>query len=207
MNNDELIQKYEKKHKRDQWHKISLIIIIIILLLLCFLCFRLGKIGYNNIPSSTNPTVEIKTPIIKVSDDETEITNNTELNIFENFKFNNESKIAPKSYGEYQFVIENVSNVSLFYDIKFEDAMTKPVNMKYRLKIDNVYIRGNEKEYISIDSLNVNDIIVLEKSNNIFTLEWYWEDDDKADTYVGSLKSDEYYNLKLTIQADVYNEK
>ena len=27
----------------------------------------------------------------------------------------------------------------------------------------------------------------------------YWEDDDKADTYVGSLKSDEYYTLKLMI--------
>jgi len=205
-NKDELINEYERKQKRDRWQKIILIIIIIILLLLWILCWRLGKIGYNTEPLPSDPVFNEQLPIIKVSDNETEITDDTDLNIFANAKFNGESKIAPKSSGEYKFVIENISDTTLAYDIEFKDIMSNPVNMKYKLKIDNIYIRGDEETYVGINQLSVNDIVVLENSNNVFTLEWYWEDNDKADTYVGSLKSDEYYTLKLMIQADVYGE-
>lgn len=205
-NKEELIEKYERKQKRDRWHKIILIIIIIILLLLWLLCWKLGKIGYNTDPLPSDPVFNEQLPTIKVSDDETEITDDTDLNIFANAKFNGESKIAPKSSGEYKFVIENISDTTFAYDIKFKDIMSNPINMKYKLKIDNIYIRGNEDKYIDINELSVDDIVVLEDSNNIFTLEWYWEDDDKADTYVGSLESDEYYTLELMIQADVYEK-
>lgn len=205
-NKEELIEKYERKQKRDRWQKIILIIIIIILLLLWLLCWKLGKIGYNTDQLPSDPVFNEQLPTIKVSDDETEITNDNDLNIFANAKFNGETKIAPKSSGEYKFVIENISDTTLAYDIKFKDIMSNPINMKYKLKIDNIYIRGNEDKYIDIDELSVDDIVVLEDSNNIFTLEWYWEDDDKADTYVGSLESDEYYTLELMIQADVYEK-
>lgn len=205
-NKEELIEKYGRKQKRDRWQKIILIIIIIILLLLWLLCWRLGKIGYNTESLPSDPVFNEQLPTIKVSDDETEISDNTDLNIFANAKFNGESIIAPKSSGEYKFVIENISNTTLAYDIEFKDIMSNPINMKYKLKIDNIYIRGNEEEYIDINELSVDDIVVLEDSNNIFTLEWYWEDDDKADTYVGSLESDEYYTLELMIQADVYEK-
>lgn len=204
---DELIEEYERKLKRDRWQKIVLIIIIIILLLLWILCWRLGKIGYNTESLPSDPVFNEQLPIIRVSDDETEISDNTDLNIFANAKYNGESKIAPKSSGEYKFVIENIADETISYDIEFKDIMSNPVNMKYKLKIDNVYIRGDEETYIDIENLSVEDIVVLEDSNNIFTLEWYWEDDDKADTYVGSLKSDEYYTLKLMIQANVYERK
>ena len=80
--------------------------------------------------------------------------------------------------------------------------MTNPINMKYKLKIDNIYIRGNEDEYVSIEELKVDDIVVLEDSNNIYTLEWKWVDNDIADTYVGSLKEIQTYTLKLKINAD-----
>lgn len=207
LNNEkELIEEYEKKQKRDRWQKIILIIIIIILLLLWLLCWRLGKIGYNTEPLPSDPVFNEQLPTIKVSDDETEITDDTDLNIFANAKFNGESKIAPKSSGQYKFVIENIADNNISYDISFKDTMSNPINMKYRLKIDNVYIRGNKEEYINIEDLDVEDIVVLEDSNNVFTLEWYWEDDDKADTYVGSLESDQYYTLELMIQAEVYEE-
>lgn len=59
------------------------------------------------------------------------------------------------------------------------------VNMKYKLKMDNIYIKGNADNYVTLDELNLNDIVVLKDSINIFTLEWYWKDDDELDTYVG----------------------
>lgn len=205
-NNEELIKEYERMQKRDRWYKIILTIIIIILLLLWLICWKLGKIGYNTEPLPSAPVFSEKIPTIKVSDDENKKIDDTDLNIFANVKFNGKSKIAPKSNGEYKFVIENVSDTTLVYDIDFKDIMSNPINMKYKLKIDNVYIRGNEDEYIDINELSVDDIVVLKDSNNIFILEWYWEDDDKVDTYVGSLESDEYYTLELMIQADIYEK-
>ena len=47
------------------------------------------------------------------------------------------------------------------------------VNMKYKLKMDNIYIKGNADNYVTLDELNLNDIVVLKDSINIFTLEWY----------------------------------
>lgn len=203
---NELIEEYERIQKRDRWHKIILIIIIIILLLLLLVCWRIGKIGYNTEPLPSDPVFNEKLPTIKVSDNKKELNKNTNLDIFSNVKFDGESIIAPKSTGEYRFVIENIGTKKVSYDISFEDVMSNPVNMKYKLKIDNIYIRGNEDNYINIDNLDVEDIIVLENSNNVFTLEWYWEDDDKADTYVGSKDSKQYYTLNLNIQAEEYEE-
>ena len=74
------------------------------------------------------------------------------------------------------------------------------VNMKYKLKMDNIYIKGNADNYVTLDELNLNDIVVLKDSINIFTLEWYWEDDDNLDTAVGSEKDTQYYKLNLQIQ-------
>ena len=68
-------------------------------------------------------------------------------------------------------------------------------------------IRGNKKEYVRIDELNVKNIVVLKDSNNIYTLEWYWEDSDKEDTTVGSKKENQYYSLSLQINASLYTEK
>lgn len=202
-----LIKEYEKKHQRAKSQKIILIIIIIILILLWLVSWKLGKIGYDKSYDNSTPVFNEQVEIIKVSDNTSEITNNTDLNIFANVKFNDESIIAPKSSGEYKFIIENISTNPLQYSINFTDLMSNPINMKYRLKIDNVYIRGNASEYINIEELKVEDIIVMEDSNNIFTLEWFWEDNDPEDTYVGSLTSTEYYTLNLTIQAEAYMEK
>jgi len=82
--------------------------------------------------------------------------------------------------------------------------MDYSINMKYRLKIDNVYIKGNKDTYVGIEELSVQDIIVLKDSTNIFTLEWYWEDDDVNDTIVGSQKTDEQYKLNIKIEANAY---
>jgi len=198
--NNKIIEEYEKKQKRDRRDKIILIIIIILLLLFYIVVYRLGKIGYKQV--ATIPHDGTKT--IKIYDKDTEITTDTELNVFANVKYNGESIISPKSEGGYKFYIENVTEDNVSYNINFLDEMDYSINMKYRLKIDNVYIKGNKDTYVGIEELSVQDIIVLKDSTNIFTLEWYWEDDDVNDTIVGSQKTDEQYKLNIKIEANAY---
>lgn len=199
---EDIEKKYEKEKKKNTKNKviIVLLIIIIILLLLFFLIgYKIGKIGFGYKQASAEPSQDLSDTILIKENDMKEVTDN-KLNIFKNEKFNGKSMIAPKSYGKYQFYVANISKKDVKYSMKFSDDMKKIVNMKYKLKIDNVYIRGNSENYITIDNLDVDEIIVLKDSTNIFTLEWYWEDNDSLDTIVGSEKDTQYYKLNLQLQ-------
>lgn len=199
---EDIEKKYEKEKKKNTKNKIIivLLIIIIILLLLSFLIgYKMGKIGFGYKQASAEPSQDLSDTILIKENDMKEVTDN-KLNIFKNEKFNGKSMIAPKSYGKYQFYVANISKKDVKYSMKFSDDMKKIVNMKYKLKIDNVYIRGNSENYITIDNLDVDEIIVLKDSTNIFTLEWYWEDNDSLDTIVGSEKDTQYYKLNLQLQ-------
>ncbi len=199
---EDIEKKYEKEKKKNTKNKviIVLLIIIIILLLLFFLIgYKMGKIGFGYKQASAEPSQDLSDTILIKENDMKEVTDN-KLNIFKNEKFNGKSMIAPKSYGKYQFYVANISKKDVKYSMKFSDDMKKIVNMKYKLKIDNVYIRGNSENYITLDNLDVDEIIVLKDSTNIFTLEWYWEDNDSLDTIVGSEKDTQYYKLNLQLQ-------
>ena len=190
------IEDYVKKQKKDKNDKTLLIIIIVILMLMLILLgYRVGKIGLL-------PSDNVK--LIKVEDNEGLITEETELNIFNNTLFGGQKKIAPKSKGSYKFCVENITRKDIKYKIEFSDEMKNPINVKYRLKLNNVYVRGNENEYVGIEDLNVEEILAIQDSNNIFTLDWYWEDDNPNDTLVGSQEDDEYYKLNLKIEAEEY---
>ena len=199
---EDIEEKYEKEKKKNTKNKviIVLLIIIIILLLLFFgIGYKMGKIGFGYKQASAEPSQDLSDTILIKENDMKEVTDN-KLNIFKNEKFNGKSMIAPKSYGKYQFYVANISKKDVKYSMKFSDDMKKIVNMKYKLKIDNVYIRGNSENYITLDNLDVDEIIVLKDSTNIFTLEWYWEDNDSLDTIVGSEKDTQYYKLNLQLQ-------
>lgn len=200
------IEKLIKTKKRDRKIKIILIIIIIILLIIFWLLgFRIGKIGYiGEKETGADTTQEV---LIKITNGDIDIDKNTKLEIFKNEKFNGKEIIAPNSSGSYQFCIKNESENYIVYHIYFVDEMNYFVNMKYRLKIDNIYIRGNENSYVGIDELDVENITVLKNSINLYTLEWYWEDEDEADSLVGSKQETQYYTLGLRIIASLYDEK
>lgn len=142
-------------------------------------------------------------PAVKVSDDQAEYGQNTEVNIFQNVKYAGEKIIAPGSSGQYVFYVQNISKTNISYDISFSDMMTNPVNMKYKLRVDNIYIRGSKSHYVDINELTVEDIKVLVGSNNLFFLEWYWADDDPNDTYTGSQAQFEpqTYTLNIKVEA------
>ena len=222
------IDELEKKHRRDNIHKIILIIIIIILLLLhWFLCGRLGKIGFGDTNTSTTitdgnnvnldtdnsnvPDKNITGPgvidVIELVDGDINNIKGTELNIFKNELFDGEKIIAPGSNGKYTFLVKNLTGENLTYDIDFSDSMTNPINMKYTLKIDNIYIRGNKESYVMVDDLQVDDVIVVKDSVNAFTLEWYWEHNDAMDTYVGTRKEEQSYTLDITINSELYGKE
>ncbi len=186
----------KRQFSRESLKKIIYILIIIIIILILLLVWKIGKIGIDERPTSGKIYVDG----IAITEDDIEIEKDTQLNIFNNEKFKGEKIIAPHSQGTYKFYIRNKSNRDINYNIKFSDEMKKFVNMKYRLKIDNIYIRGNEECYTTIEKLDVDNITVPKDSINMFTLEWYWEDNDELDTKVGT--SDErYYTINLKIEA------
>lgn len=186
----------KRQFSRESLKKIIYILIIIIIILILLLVWKIGRIGIDERPTSG----KTYTDGIVVTEDDIGIEKDTKLNIFNNEKFEGEKIIAPHSQGTYKFYIKNKSNRDINYNIKFSDEMKKFVNMKYRLKIDNIYIRGNEEGYTTIENLDVNNVTVPKDSINMFTLEWYWEDNDELDTKVGT--SDErYYTINLKIEA------
>ena len=202
---EDLEKNYKKETRKNRIIIVILIITIILLLLFFALGCKVGKIGFGYKPTSTEPSIDSSNMILIKESGMKEVIDN-KLNIFKNEKFDGQSIIAPKSYGKYQFYVSNISNQHVKYTMKFSDEMKKFVNMKYKLKIDNVYIRGDLENYTTIDNLELDEIVVLKDSTNIFTLEWYWEDDDSLDTGVGSEKDTQYYKLNLQIQPiELYN--
>ena len=184
--------------------KILLITIIISLILLfAILAIRIGRIGYRSgdlkeVSASSLDMINI----INISQDDINIAKDAKLNIFKSGKNNDEGTIAPGSHGSYKFCIQNTTDDDIKYNINFSDISKYKVNMKYKLKIDNIYIKGDENNYVDIWALSTKEIRVLRNSNNVFTLEWCWvQEDDKQDTYVGSLKEDVYYTLNLGVVA------
>ncbi len=212
---DREIEKLKRKNNISKSLNIILIILIILMLILGYILgYRVGKIK-NYQDTVTKPednfgqndnqnTTDI---IIDVLQGDLEIKKDTLLNIFNNEKFNGEKIIAPGSKGEFQFCIKNKTNGDISYDITFKDEMQYKVNMKYKLKLDNVYIKGNEETYQNLESINIKEIRVPKDSINIYTLEWYWEDDDKNDTTIGEQEEKQYYKLNLEINAKEYIEQ
>ncbi len=190
--------------KKKDNKKTIMCIIILILLLMFGLGYRIGKLGYKETTISPNNNFEYNS-IILLENDMQKIKNN-QLNIFKNKDFNNEKIIAPHSKGTYKFYIQNKTNTDVIYNIKFSDEMQNFINMKYRLKLDNIYIKGNSENYVSLDELELSNIIILKDSTNFYTLEWYWDDNDKLDTFVGSQEEDNYYEINLYIETDQYKE-
>ncbi len=197
--NQEIYEDLEYTNKKRRKIRIIIGIIIAIILLTILICFRLGSIGFNAFTSWEIDSIEL-------TGENLQIENNTKLNIFGGLNSNANNKIAPMSSGTYRFSVKNKSGYDMIYNIKFEDAMDNRINMKYRLKIDNIYVRGNYDKYVSLDELDLENIIVPRDSVNIYTLEWHWESDDENDTKIGTAKDDIYYYFKLQITSNIYKK-
>ena len=198
---NEIFEDIEETDKKRKRIKANIGVTIAIILLTILICFKLGSIGFNGFTSWEIDSIEL-------TGENLQIENNTKLNIFGGLNSNENGNkiIAPMSKGTYRFSVKNKSNYDMIYNIKFEDAMDKRINMKYRLKIDNIYIKGNDNKYVTLNELNLENIIVPRDSVNVYTLEWYWENDDENDTKIGTSKEDVYYYFKLQITSNIYKK-
>lgn len=199
---EELEGKIDFSKNETNRNKIFVIISILLIVVLiesCLLGYKLGRIGYSSI--STSGIVEKDIDLIRITGENGVKWNNNELQVFKNANYNEKKIIAPHSSGTYKFYVKNETENNIVYNIRLVDEMSHFINMKYKLKIDNIYICGNENNYVDIDKINIDNIVLMKNSTTLYSLEWYWEDNDKLDTNVGGLKTDEYYTLKFNIQA------
>lgn len=199
----EELEEELKKEKRKKKRKDIIIVILILLLLLIWTIlymagYRIGKIGYD--------TVSTETPlyIIEITENEIDWGDIEDLNIFSNPEFENKKIIAPRSQSSYKFAIENKLDNKVVYNIAMSETNEYNVNMKYKLKLDNVYIVGDEDTWVDVEDMQLDKVIVMPNSKNIYTVEWYWEDANN-DTEIGKQIYAEY-KLHINIEADIYNE-
>ncbi|MBO4988805.1 MAG: hypothetical protein J6D37_00590 [Clostridia bacterium] len=119
------------------------------------------------------------------------------IRVFENGVYN-ESKIHPGMEGVYKFRFENRNENRLNYELAFAEENDFSLNMGYRLRMDNVYVLGDAETYLSIEEMNLEDVIIAANSSVIYTLEWKWIDGSN-DTFAGM--NNATYTLHITFHA------
>ena len=157
----------EKYAKRWNFIIFSLIFMFVVLSLL--VAHIIGAHGVEN---------PYETKIIQVSSEAKEWHQNDNINLFKTRNRKGEKVIWPGQSGSYDFVVQNNNNDPITYQLSLDEANRDNINMKYRLKLNNVYVVGDEKTYESIDKVKLDNITILGKGKSLFTLEWTWE---KAD--------------------------
>lgn len=181
-------------------NRIVIVLILFVLVLIAFLIISniIGKIGYVDTSSES-------TDIIEVTENDIGWDMLEELNIFRNKKYDYKNIIAPMSTGTYSFLVSNVTDKSLVYDLQLREINEYKVNMKYRLKLENVYVAGSKERWLDVNEVNLESVIIAPNSTNLYILEWYWEDNDKQDTIIGSLSYAEY-TLRVKVGAQIYDK-
>ena len=157
----------EKYAKRWNFIIFSLIFMFVVLSLL--VAHIIGAHGVEN---------PYETKIIQVSSEAKEWHQNDNINLFKTRNRKGEKVVWPGHSGSYDFVVQNNNNDPITYELSLDEANRDNINMKYRLKLNNVYVVGDEKTYESIDKVKLDNITILGKGKSLFTLEWTWE---KAD--------------------------
>jgi len=134
-----------------------------------------------------------------ILDNNTSWQSTNDLNIFSNPMYEMDNKIAPESTNFYQFVVRNNTIYDINYNIVFKEDNNYKINMKYRLIKNDEYIVGNEKEWVTYEKLNLNNISLLTKNSDTYYLEWKWFSSDN-DAEIGKI-GNANYSLKIDIKA------
>ena len=163
--------------------------------------------NYNNSNSNSNnfngTTQPEEKSGLEVFDKETEYTHNTPLSIFTNTTYYVvENKIAPLTENAYQFVIRNHNDFNIKYILELNEENKYDINMKYRLKVNGVYVAGNDDKWLTYNELNQYNIGLSANNYDVYTLEWKWFESEN-DTEVGT-NINSNYKLGLKITASEY---
>jgi len=74
--------------------------------------------------------------------------------------------------------------------------------MKFRLKLNGVYVVGSNDEYVTADELFQYDMILADNNYDVYTLDWKWFEGPN-DTEIGT-NINSKYKLSLDIAARQY---
>ena len=105
-------------------------------------------------------------------------------------------KIAPESSGTYDFIVKNTTIYNLKYQITFIETNDNNINMKYKLKKNDVYLIDH---YVSASELNISNLILGVNKSDTYHLEWKWVS-NANDTSIGTNKG-ALYGLKVKVEA------
>ncbi len=113
--------------------------------------------------------------------------------------------IMPGASGTYEFGVENTNESDAIISLTISDLNEYNIPMKFRLKMNNVYIAGDEDTWVTIDSLDFSDMKFAGESRVLFELEWEWDDNvsDENDTLIGTTEGSSY-TLYFYVVAEVY---
>ena len=111
-----------------------------------------------------------------------------DVQIFRNPMYEMSEIIAPGSSNSYNFAINNKSDCEMIYGLTFTEDNKYNINMKYRIKRNNVYY---SEEWKSVTELNLEEFVVAASEKDNFILEWKWFD-SKNDTEIGSINNSNY---------------
>lgn len=124
------------------------------------------------------------------------------LNIFNNEKYNGKPIIYPGISNTYYFETTNKLDFDVVCKISFVEENKENLPIKYKLKQNGFYIKGDSKNYVSYNELNIKDIILKSNSENVYELEWKWIDDEENDNRYGDIGKTIKYQLKVTVEAE-----
>lgn len=198
----------QKKETKNEKTIILIFLILVTLIIITFLIIQcLGKIDNNEkIPTGNIDIFDIvfgNTAQVIVQDDETTYSIDTPLRIFTHTSYRVVNDvIAPRSENSYQFVIRNNNNFNIKYNFETQEENNYNINMKYRLKLNGVYVVGNDSEYVTAKELYQYDMILADNNYDVYTLEWKWFESNN-DTEIGT-NINSNYKLNLKISASQY---
>lgn len=185
--NDKKIEENKNLKKQTIFIMFVILLSICLILSIYLLGYRLGTIGV-----SANITKQLD--VIKITSNSVDWKESDKLQIFNDTSLNN-NRIAPNSNGTYKFIVQNETSENIRYNISFLEENENNINMKFRLKIDNIYVAGNENEWINASNMNLEDVLITSNSKTMYTIEWYWKE-NKNDTEIGN-KSNANYSLNV----------
>ena len=154
-----------------KWNRI-IVIIIALFVILSFIVLYVFKI--NNM-SIYNP-YEVK--ILTVKSEMKDWNLNENINLFQQSNKNGEKLIYPGESGKYEFIIENSNSTQMYYNIRLSEENKDKINIKYKLKMNNIYIVGDENTYETIDKFNLEKVNIMGNTKILYTLEWKWQESD-----------------------------
>ena len=133
--NNSTIESTTQKNERYyiSWKTFISVVILVTVILTLVVVYILHMFGME----IHNP---YETKVISINSEGKNWYKNENINIFEKLNKSGEKVIWPGKSGTYDFVIENNTKQSAYYRIDFEEINENNINIKYRLRMNNVYI-------------------------------------------------------------------